>query len=47
MLLHFEDCNSGTVNYDIPSINRSGVVPIERVALDNAAWCEALIGAAE
>jgi cyclophilin family peptidyl-prolyl cis-trans isomerase len=40
--LSFDDCNSGTVDYDIPSIDRQGSVPIKRVAADNAALCEAL-----
>jgi hypothetical protein len=47
VLLHFDGCNSGTVSYEIPSINRTGVVPIERVALDNVALCEAIIGVAD
>ena len=42
IILSFEDCNSGTVEYDIPSINRQGIVPIERVAKDNKALCLAL-----
>jgi len=41
--LTFNDCNSGTVEYDITSINQQGVVPIQRVANDNSALCEALI----
>jgi hypothetical protein len=40
--LTFHSCNSGTVEYDIPSINRQGIVPIQRVAGDNVALCEAL-----
>ena len=44
IILTFNDCYSGTVSYDIPSINQVGVVPIERVAVDNVALCEALIG---
>lgn len=44
--LHFDSCNSGTVSYQISSIGRTGVVPIERVALDNVALCEALTGSA-
>jgi hypothetical protein len=40
--LTFESCTSGTVEYDIPSINRKGIVPIERVADDNVVICEAL-----
>jgi len=38
--LTFDSCNSGTVEYDIPSINRQGIVPIQRVAGDNIALCE-------
>jgi hypothetical protein len=41
--LSFDSCNSGTINYDIPSINRQGIVNIQRVAGDNIALCEALI----
>ena len=40
--LTFDGCNSGTVEYDIPSINRQGIVPIRRVANDNIVICEAL-----
>lgn len=40
--LTFEDCNSGTVQYDIRSIDQQGTVPIQRVASDNIALCEAL-----
>ena len=39
ILLEFSTCNRGTVTYDIPSIERQGVVPIERIALDNVALC--------
>ena len=42
IILTFEDCNSATVEYDIPSINRQGIVPIWRVANDNIVVCEAL-----
>jgi len=38
--LTFSDCNSGTVEYNITSINRQGTVPIQRVANDNIALCE-------
>ena len=37
ILLEFSTCNAGTVTYDIPSIGRQGVVPIERITLDNVA----------
>ena len=42
IILSFDNCNSGTVEYDIPSINRFGTVPIRRVAGDNVTLCEAL-----
>jgi Tol biopolymer transport system component len=42
LILTFDSCNSGTVEYDIPSISMKGVVPIQRVANDNIALCEAL-----
>jgi peptidyl-prolyl cis-trans isomerase A (cyclophilin A) len=41
--LTFADCGNGLVEYDIPSIDRQGSVPIQRVTNDNAALCEALI----
>ncbi|MGA9573201.1 MAG: hypothetical protein WBS20_04550 [Lysobacterales bacterium] len=40
--LTFEDCYSGLIQYDIPSINRQGSIPIQRVANDNVALCEVL-----
>jgi len=40
--LTFDSCSSGTVEYDITSINQQGIVPIQRVAGDNIALCEAL-----
>jgi hypothetical protein len=40
--LHFEHCNSGTVTYDLPGISATGVIRIQRVALDNVALCETL-----
>lgn len=40
--IEFSHCNAGTVTYDIPSIGRQGVVPIERIALDNVPLCESL-----
>ena len=42
IILTFTDCNSGTVEYDIPSIGQTGLVPIQRVADDNVALCEFL-----
>jgi hypothetical protein len=40
--LTFHDCNSGTIEYDITSINQQGTVPIQRVANDNIGLCESL-----
>lgn len=42
LTLTFTSCNSGTIEYDIPSIDRQGIVPIQRVATDNVVICEAL-----
>ena len=42
IVLEFSDCNTGTVEYDIPSIGARGKIEIERVAGDNIALCEAL-----
>lgn len=39
ILLQFENCNSGSVFYDIPSIDRTGMVPIQRVNSENVAVC--------
>lgn len=41
--LKFDDCSTGSIEYDITSINAQGTVPIERVAADNAALCNALL----
>ncbi len=43
MRVNFSGCNSGTITYDIPSVQLSGEIPIERVSLDNIALCESLI----
>ena len=42
MTLEFADCTGGLVNYQITSLGISGVVPIQRIALDNVALCETL-----
>lgn len=41
VIVEFSDCNSGIVTYDIPSIGREGVIPIQRIVLDNVPICEA------
>ncbi len=40
--LEFSSCTEATVTYDITSVNRQGVIPIRRIALDNVALCESL-----
>jgi len=47
ILLQFNDCASGSVTYDIPSIGRAGFVPIVRVAPDNIGLCQALNAVAQ
>ena len=42
IVLTFTSCNSGTVEYDISSINRQGTVAIQRVDTENVELCEAL-----
>lgn len=42
IMLTFENCNSAILEYDIISIHRQGSVPLQRVANDNIALCEAL-----
>jgi hypothetical protein len=42
IILTFTDCENGIVEYDIPSIDQQGIVPIQRVVGDNIALCEAL-----
>jgi len=37
--LQFENCDSGTVSYNVPSAGLSGTVPIQRVNSDNVAHC--------
>jgi len=39
MTLEFSTCNAGTVMYNIASVDRQGVVPIERITLDNVPLC--------
>jgi hypothetical protein len=42
IVLEFEDCATGSVDYDLPGAGASGTIPIERVAPDNAVFCESL-----
>jgi hypothetical protein len=39
IMVEFNTCDSGMVTYDILSIDRQGIVPIERIALDNISLC--------
>jgi len=43
ILMEFENCNSGTVTYDLGTAGTSGVVPIQRIANDSVELCEQLI----
>ena len=43
IILTFKDCQSGTIEYDITSIDAGSTVPIRRIAFDNVALCEALL----
>lgn len=42
IMLDFSSCNAGMITYDIPSIDRQGSVPIERITLDNVPLCYVL-----
>jgi hypothetical protein len=44
MEITWKDCNTGEVRYSLTSPESSGVIPIERISLDNIALCEALAG---
>ncbi len=40
--IRFNDCNDALVNYNIPSAQLTGEVPIQRIVLDNVKLCESL-----
>lgn len=42
MTIHFADCESGTVRYDLPGTGVSGAVPIRRIVTDLVPLCGAL-----
>ena len=42
IVLQFENCNAGTVIFDLPDIGRVGAIPIQRIAPDHAAHCQQL-----
>lgn len=43
LILTFDDCHTGTIEYDITSIDAQSTVPIQRIANDNVPLCEALL----
>jgi hypothetical protein len=43
IFLQFQDCNAGMITYELPGIGRNGSIPIERIASDNVARCEAMM----
>jgi hypothetical protein len=43
MVVQFDDCNSGTISYDLPQLGESGSIAIERLAADNAVVCKVMI----
>jgi len=47
LVVGFENCNSGTVQFNIPSIGQQGAVPIERISLDQVPLCEQLDGVSQ
>lgn len=38
--LEFADCTSGLATYEIPSLNRSGQIPLQRIVEDRVPLCE-------
>ncbi len=43
MVIRFSDCARGTIFYNMPSINRSGEIPIYRLTNDSRNFCEQLL----
>lgn len=42
LTIEFADCESALVHYQLTSVNQSGTIPIQRVALDNVPLCQSL-----
>ena len=42
MQVQFTACNEGVITYTIPSLGLAGEIPIERIVMDNVAFCESL-----
>ena len=47
IVLKFNSCNEATASYNISSITAQGVVPLQRVAIDNVVLCEELLRASQ
>jgi len=42
IIVELSSCNRGTITYNLPSVNRQGVIPIQRIDVSNVRLCEAL-----
>ena len=42
VIFEFSSCNRGTMTYRIESVGVDGIIPLERIALDNVPLCEIL-----
>jgi hypothetical protein len=42
IIFKFNDCKTGTLTYDIPQIGRQNTIPVQRIAFDNVALCQAI-----
>ena len=40
MKIVWSNCNEGVLSYELPALNLSGEIPIQRIVLDNIAACE-------
>ena len=45
IVVEFSDCNNGTVDFHIDSADLDGLIPIQRITLDNVSLCETLSSA--
>ena len=43
VIVDMTDCKNGTVTYHIDSANLHGVIPIQRIALDNVPLCQSIM----
>ena len=41
VIIQWTSCNAGTLTYDIPSLGLMGVIPIQRIVIENVPICEA------